>query len=36
MTPSARMTAFDIVSPETAGCRIVAEGLPAVRSGGRT
>jgi predicted ArsR family transcriptional regulator len=36
MTPSARMTAFDILSPETAGCRIVAEGLPAARSGGRT
>ncbi len=29
MTPTGRLTAFEIRPPETAGCRIAAEGLRA-------
>ena len=29
LTPSARLTAFEVRPPETAGCRIAAEGVPA-------
>jgi hypothetical protein len=28
MAPAGRLTGFEIHPPETAGCRIVAEGLP--------
>jgi predicted ArsR family transcriptional regulator len=31
LTPTARMTAFDVRPPETAGCRIAAEGLAGAR-----
>jgi predicted ArsR family transcriptional regulator len=34
MTPSARMTGFEIKAPEAAGCRIVAEGLLALADEG--